>query len=164
MVGAVNKASFSQLVVARIFMKQTWEDRRRHVRTDAVVRKGRTVTFPVGVPSLPPRFWIILCLCYGREGTVEWIGAPIEYARSRQSEFLTGSERREFTSVFHCPVVREHFENTIVNSSCFSFQFALPNCLSGFVFIFLSVFRLCCLRIRWDRDRLLGLLLLCQRR
>src|SRR6266481_7314862 len=137
MVGAVNKASFSQLVVARIFMKQTWEDRRRHVRTDAVVPKGRTVTFPVGVPSLPPRFWIILCLCYGREGTVEWIGAPIEYARSRQSEFLTGSERREFTSVFHCPIVREHFENTIVNSSCFFFQFALPNCLSGFVFIFL---------------------------
>src|SRR5229473_1171888 len=105
-VGAVNKASFSQLIVARIFMKQTGEDRRGHIGTDAVVRKGRAVTFPVGVPSLSPLFWIVLCLCYCSENTVEGIRAPIENACGCQSEFLAGCEWRKLIGVLDCSVVR----------------------------------------------------------
>src|SRR5260370_17120052 len=71
MVGAVNKAPFSQLIVARIFMKQTGEDRRGHIGTDAVVRKGRAVTFPVGVPSSSPPFWFILFFSYSTSITVQ---------------------------------------------------------------------------------------------
>src|ERR1700694_480095 len=70
MVGAVNKAPLSQLVVARIFMKQAGEDSGRHVGADAVVRKGCTVTLSVGAPPLSPLFWIILLLGDPRGGTI----------------------------------------------------------------------------------------------
>src|SRR5438132_9936659 len=162
MIGSMNKAPSSQLVVARIFVKKTWEDRCRHVSTDTVVGKRRTVTFPVGVPSLSPLFWIILCLCNCRQNPVEGIGPPIKYASGSQSEFLSRGERRKVDGIFDGAVVRQNLEDAIVNRSCFSFQFALPDCLSGSVF--LPLFLICRLRIRRDRGGLLSLFLLCQRR
>src|SRR6267143_4769406 len=149
MIGAVSKAPVSQLVVARIFVQQAGENRSGHIGADAVVRKGCAITFPVGVPSLSPLFWIILCLRDSRKDHVEGISPPIKNACGRQSEFLAGCERRKLFGVFDCPIVGQNLEDAIVDGSYIVLGFALPNRLAGFVIvlIFLPVFRILSLRI-----------------
>src|SRR5712692_1397942 len=164
MVGAVSEAPFSQLVVPWIFMEQAGEDSCRHVSADAVVGTRRAKTLTVGIPPLSPLFWIILCLCYSGEDTVERIGPPIENAGGCQSEFLAGCERGKLLGVFDCPVVRQDLEDAIINGSCFFLELALSNRPDRFAFIVsvLTVFRIRCLRIRGGRAGLLALLLLRQ--
>src|ERR1700741_5636584 len=142
MVGAVSKAPFSQLVVPRILMEQAGEDCGRHVGADAVVGEGRAIAFSVGVPSLSPLFWIILCLRDSRKDDIEGISPPIKNASGRQSEFLAGCERRKTFGVFDRPVVRQNLENTIIDGSCFFLELALPDRLTGFVFVLLPLFSL----------------------
>ena len=124
-------------------MQQAGEDCRRHIRADAVVGEGCAITFPVGVPSLSPLFWIILCLRDSRKDDVEGISAPIKNAGGRQSEFLAGCERRKILGVFDRSVIRQNLEDTIIDGSCFFLKLALANRLAGFVFvlIFLPLFR-----------------------
>src|SRR6266850_4068713 len=143
MVGAMPKATSSQLVVPGIFMEQTGEDCRGHIGAYAVVGEGCAITLPVGVPSLSPFFWIILCLRDSRQDDVEGISTPIKNAGGRQSEFLAGSERRKILGVFDRPVVRQDLEDTIIDGSRFFLELALPNRFAGFVFvlIFFPVFR-----------------------
>src|SRR5882724_8270818 len=148
MIGAVSKAPVSQLVVARIFVQQAGENRSGHIGADAVVGEGCAITFPIGVPSLSPLFWIILCLRDSRQDDVEGISTPIKNAGGRQSEFLAGSERRKILGVFDRPVVRQDLEDTIIDGSCFFLELALPNRLAGFVFILLPLFRTSLLGIR----------------
>src|SRR5258708_1986353 len=127
MVGPVSKAPVSQLVVPRIFVQQAGENRRRHIGADAVVGEGCAITFSIGVPSLSPFFWIILCLCDSREDAVEGISPPIKNAGGRQSEFLAGCERRKLFGVFDCPIVGQNLEDAIVDGPCIFLEFALPN-------------------------------------
>src|SRR5437016_846271 len=143
MVGAMSKATSSQLVVPGIFMEQAGENCRGHIGADAVVGEGCAITFPVSVPSLSPLFWIILCLRDSRQDDVEGISTPIKNAGGRQSKFLAGGERRKMFGVFDGPVVRQNLEDTIIDGSGFFLELALPNRLAGFVFvlIFLPFFR-----------------------
>src|SRR5947208_16894847 len=162
MVGPTSETPISHLVVPRIFMEQAREARCRHISADTVVGKRCAVTFSIGVPPLSPSPGIISRLFYSSKDTVERSLPPIEYASGSQSEFLSHGERRKVDGIFDGAVVRQNLEDAIVNRSCFSFQFALPDCLSGSVF--LPIFLICCLRIRRDRGGLLSLFLLCQRR
>src|SRR6267143_977331 len=147
------------------FVQQAGENRSRPIGVDAVVGKGCAITFPIGVPSLSPLFWIILCLRDSRKDHVEGISPPIKNACGRQSEFLAGCERRKLFGVFDCPIVGQNLEDAIVDGSCIFLEFALPNrpALSVFI-ILLAVLGVRCLRIRGGPGGLLGLLLLRQHR
>src|ERR1700674_2853273 len=117
MVGATTKAACSQLVVARIFMEQTWEYCRRHIGPDAVVGKRSSVAFPIGAPTLSPRFRLILRLIYCREKTVEGVGGPVEYTSGRKPELLPGGNGRERGCIFNGSVIRQNFEDAVVYGS-----------------------------------------------
>src|SRR5207245_2631661 len=161
-VGAMNEAPFSQLVVPRIFMKQAREDRGCHIRTNAIVGKRGSIAFAVGVPPLSPSLWIILCLCDRREDTVERICPPIKNAGGCQSELLASLERWQFVGVFDGPVVRQDLEDAIIDGSRLSLELALPYRRALFVF-FLAVFCISCLRSGRCWRGLLGLWLLRRR-
>src|SRR5207245_6452513 len=124
MVGAMNEAPFSQLVVPRIFMKQAREDRGGHIRANAIVGKRGSITFAIGVTPLSPSLWIILCLRDRREDTVEWKCSPIKNAGGCQSELLASLERWQFVGVFDCPVVRQELERLIVDGYRLSLELA----------------------------------------
>src|SRR5260370_24857128 len=103
---AAAEASPSQLVVTWIFMKHAWEDRCRHICDNAVVRKGGAETFPIGIPTLSPLFWIVSCLRNRRKGPVKGVRSPIKNPGGRQSELLSGRDRRKLFGVFHGPIIR----------------------------------------------------------
>src|SRR2546429_7393235 len=100
-------------------MQQAGEDCRRHIRADAVVGEGRAITFSVGVPSLSPLFWIILCLRDSRKDDVEGISPPIKNAGGFQSEILAGGKRRKIPLLFYLPLGQPELQKTIPRRSSF---------------------------------------------
>src|SRR5882724_1772755 len=131
--GAVTEGSFAHLVVARIFFEQARKDGGGHVRADAVVGEGSAVTFSVGAPALSPGLRIIFGLADPGEQAVEWIGGPIKYASGGQPEFLPRSQGWRRVAALDGAVVRQDFEDAIVDGASFLFELAFANCVVGFV-------------------------------
>lgn len=140
-IGPVREAASSQLIVARIFMQQAWENGRGHICADAVVGKGLAIALSVGAPALSPGLWIVFRLRDGGERTVERIGGPVKHAGSCEPEFLARSKRWESLSGLHGSVVRQYFENAVVYGAGFFLQLALPNLIVSRTFI-LPLFRI----------------------
>src|SRR5579863_7889117 len=135
MIGAMREASFCHLVVARVFVKQTWKNGGSHIRPDAVVGKGFPIAFPVGTPTLPPGLRIVLCLSYGGKRAIERISGPIENAGRGEPKFLTRGKRGKSFGGLHCAVIRQYFENAVVYSTSFFLQLAFAHLIVRRVFV-----------------------------
>src|SRR5579859_1841248 len=126
-IGALPETAFAHLVVAGILVEQARENRDGHVRADTVVGKIRAITLAVRGPALAPFFGVVFRLGDRRQSAIEWIRRPIKHGSRSDAEFVSGSERRNGVRGFDRAVIRQHFENAVVNRAGFFFQLALSD-------------------------------------
>ena len=112
--GTMEKASFPQLVVARILSKRGREYGAGHEVLHAVVAESQGVALAIAFKPLPKGGVGVAGLIDSRLKGEEREFHRVESPLTHQLEFLPGGKRRQRCGIFHGQIIRQRPEDPVV--------------------------------------------------